>query len=83
MEPLKKKLDNFNQAKLSFHQTTEYIKVQTEETERQIKEEFENLHQFLRDEEAARIAALRLEETQKSQMMEEKIEKIDTDIKSV
>ena len=58
------------------------LQVQTQHTERQIKEEFENLHQFLRDEEAARLAALREEEEQKSQMME-KIEKMSREISSL
>ena len=44
-----------------------------------IKEGFEKLHQFLRDEEAARIAALMEEEEQKSQ----KIEKLSRDISSL
>ncbi|XP_062390830.1 zinc-binding protein A33-like isoform X2 [Sardina pilchardus] len=55
-------------------------KVQIQNTERQIKEEFEKLHQFLRDEEAARIAALREEEEQRSQMVKEKLEKINREI---
>ena len=49
----------------------------------QIKEEFEKLHQFLRDEEAARIAALREEEEQKSQLMKETIEKMSSLILSL
>ncbi|XP_060785270.1 zinc-binding protein A33-like isoform X3 [Neoarius graeffei] len=56
---------------------------QAQHTERQIKEEFEKLHQFLRDEEAVRITALREEEEQKSQMMKEKIEKLSKDILSL
>src|SRR4029434_1738635 len=56
---------------------------QTLNTEKQIKEEFEKLHQFLRDEEAARIAALWEEEEQKSQMMKEKIEKMSREISSL
>uniref|UniRef100_A0AAY4BGC5 Tripartite motif-containing protein 35-like n=1 Tax=Denticeps clupeoides TaxID=299321 RepID=A0AAY4BGC5_9TELE len=39
-----------------------HTQIQTQHTERRIKEEFQKLHQFLRDEEAARIAALRGEE---------------------
>uniref|UniRef100_A0AAY4BIX1 Uncharacterized protein n=1 Tax=Denticeps clupeoides TaxID=299321 RepID=A0AAY4BIX1_9TELE len=50
---------------------------------RRIKEEFQKLHQFLRDEEAARIAALREEEEQKSQMMKEKMEKMSREISSL
>ncbi|KAJ8377829.1 hypothetical protein AAFF_G00251480 [Aldrovandia affinis] len=45
--------------------------------------EFEKLQQFLKDEEAARIAALREEEEQKSQMMKEKIEKMTEEISSL
>ena len=59
------------------------IQTQTQHTEKQIKEEFEKLHQFLRDEEAARIVALREEEKQKSQMMKKKIEKMSREISSL
>uniref|UniRef100_A0A3B3RD82 Uncharacterized protein n=1 Tax=Paramormyrops kingsleyae TaxID=1676925 RepID=A0A3B3RD82_9TELE len=52
-------------------------------TERLIKGEFEKLHQFLKDEEAARISALREEEEQKSKMMRKKIEKITNKISSL
>ena len=59
------------------------IQTQAQHTERQIKEEFEELHQFLQDEEAARIAALREEEEQKSQMMKEKIDRMSREISSL
>ncbi|XP_061097824.1 E3 ubiquitin-protein ligase TRIM35-like [Conger conger] len=45
--------------------------------------EFEKLQQFLKDEEAAGITALREEEEQKSQMMKEKIEKMTEEISSL
>ncbi|KAL2080826.1 hypothetical protein ACEWY4_022679 [Coilia grayii] len=57
--------------------------IQSKHTERQIKKVFFELHQFLQDEEAARIAALREEEEQKSQMMKEKIEKMRGEISSL
>src|SRR4029434_1399484 len=60
-----------------------FIQTQTQHTEKQIKKEFEKLHQFLRDEEAARIAALKEEEEQKSEMMKEKIEKMSIEISSL
>uniref|UniRef100_A0AAY4BGG8 Uncharacterized protein n=1 Tax=Denticeps clupeoides TaxID=299321 RepID=A0AAY4BGG8_9TELE len=60
-----------------------HTQIQTQHTERRIKEEFQKLHQFLRDEEAARIAALREEEEQKSQMMKEKMEKMSREISSL
>ncbi|XP_030641312.1 tripartite motif-containing protein 35-like [Chanos chanos] len=77
------KLEMFKNFKSSFDKMTEHIENQAQQTERQIKEEFEKLHQFLRDEEAARIAALREEEEQKSQMMKGKIEEMSRDISSL
>ncbi|KAG5283031.1 hypothetical protein AALO_G00037490 [Alosa alosa] len=83
LQPLQKKLKTFEEVKLICDQTAAHVKTQTQNTEKQIKEEFENLHQFLQDEEAARIAALREEEEQKSQMMKEKIEKMSREISSL
>ena len=56
---------------------------QIKDTETKIKKEFEELHQFLRDEEAARRAELRREGTWKSEMMKEKIEKMSREISSL
>ncbi|KAF5892754.1 tripartite motif-containing protein 35-like, partial [Clarias magur] len=83
LKPLQEKLKMFNDCKLNLSQTAEHVKIQAHHTERQIKEEFKKLHKFLRDEEAGRIAALREEEEQKSQMMKEKIEKLSRDISSL
>ncbi|XP_027014908.2 zinc-binding protein A33-like [Tachysurus fulvidraco] len=83
LKPLQEKLKIFTDCKLNWSQTAEHIKIQAQHTEHQIKEQFEKLHQFLRDEEAVRIAALREEEEQKSQMMKEKIEKLSRDISSL
>ncbi|XP_062391298.1 E3 ubiquitin-protein ligase TRIM35-like [Sardina pilchardus] len=83
LDPMKERLKAFEKAKLTCHETAEHIMTQAQHTEKQIKEEFEKLHQFLRDEEAARIAALREEEEQKSQMMKEKIEKMSREISSL
>ncbi|XP_061088254.1 zinc-binding protein A33-like isoform X2 [Conger conger] len=55
---------------------TKHLKSQAQQTEREIKDEFEKLHRFLRKEEEARIAALKEEEKQKSGMLKERIEKI-------
>ncbi|KAJ8357981.1 hypothetical protein AAFF_G00046950 [Aldrovandia affinis] len=83
LAPLQKKLKAFNEVKLICVQTAEHIKSQAQHTERQIMMEFEKLQQFLKDEEAARIFALREEEEQKSQMMKEKIEKMTEEISSL
>ncbi|XP_063041144.1 zinc-binding protein A33-like [Engraulis encrasicolus] len=83
LQPLQEKLKTLEEVKLICDQTAAHIKTQVHTTEKQIKEEFEKLHQFLRDEEASRIAALREEEEQKSQMMKEKIEKLSREISSL
>ncbi|XP_061098752.1 E3 ubiquitin-protein ligase TRIM35-like [Conger conger] len=80
---LQEKLEAFNAVKLIYDQTAEHIKSQAQHTERQIKMDFEKLQQFLKDEEAARITALREEEEQKSRMMKEKIEKMTEEISSL
>ncbi|XP_046701820.1 E3 ubiquitin-protein ligase TRIM39-like isoform X1 [Silurus meridionalis] len=83
LKPLQEKLKIFEDCKLIWSQTAEHIKIQAQNTEHQIKKKFEKLHQFLRDEEAARISALREEEEQKSQMMKKKIEKLNRDMSSL
>ncbi|XP_061098754.1 E3 ubiquitin-protein ligase TRIM35-like [Conger conger] len=82
LAPLQEKLEAFNAVKLICDQTAEHIKSQAQHTERQIKMEFENLQLFLKEEEAARITALREEEEQKRCMMKEKIEKMTEEIAS-
>ncbi|XP_049318760.1 E3 ubiquitin-protein ligase TRIM35-like [Astyanax mexicanus] len=83
LEPLQENLKVLEEAKRDCDQTAAHIKTQTQHTERQIKQEFEKLHQFLRDEEAVRIAALKEEEEQKSQMMRRKIEEMNEEISSI
>lgn len=80
---LREKLKTFERAKDTYNESAKYIKTQGQHKERQIKRVFLDLHQFLQDEEAARITALREEEVQKSQMMKEKIEKITKEISSL
>ncbi|XP_073323639.1 E3 ubiquitin-protein ligase TRIM39-like [Pagrus major] len=80
LKPLKEKLKVFERVKVKFDQTAEHMKDQARHTERQIKQQFEKLHQFLEEEEEARMAALREEEEQKSQMMKEKMEALSREI---
>ncbi|XP_046879435.1 E3 ubiquitin-protein ligase TRIM35-like [Hypomesus transpacificus] len=83
LKSLQEKLKIFKKVKQTCNQTANHIKIQTQHTERQIKEEFKKLHQFLQEEEEARIAALRKEEKQKSQMMKEKIEGLNREISTL
>uniref|UniRef100_A0A4W4DRE1 B box-type domain-containing protein n=1 Tax=Electrophorus electricus TaxID=8005 RepID=A0A4W4DRE1_ELEEL len=61
--PLQQNLKVLEEVKQTCDETAQH-------TERQIKEEFEKLHQFLRDEESARIAALKEEEENLQKEME-------------
>ncbi|XP_076846211.1 E3 ubiquitin-protein ligase TRIM35-like [Brachyhypopomus gauderio] len=83
LESLQQHLKVLEEHKQVCEKTAAHIKYQAQHTERQIKEEFEKSHQFLRDEEAARIAALKEEEEQKSHMMRRKIEEMSGEIASL
>ncbi|XP_039660802.1 zinc-binding protein A33-like [Perca fluviatilis] len=80
LEPLKEKLKGFEQVKVKCDQTAEHIKVQARRTEMQIRKQFKKLHQFLEEEEEARMAALREEQKQKSLSMKEKMEALSREI---
>ncbi|XP_070759531.1 nuclear factor 7, ovary-like [Enoplosus armatus] len=80
LKPLQEKLKVFEQVKGNCDQTAEHMKVQARHTERQIKDQFKKLHQFLQEEEEARITALREEEEQKSRMMRKKMEALSREI---
>ncbi|XP_019909775.2 nuclear factor 7, brain isoform X1 [Esox lucius] len=83
LKHLHEKLKMFTEVQQTYDQTTEHIKSQAQHTEEKIKTAFEKLHQFLRDDEAARIASLRREAEQKSQMMKKNIEQMSKDMSSL
>ncbi|XP_071026947.1 E3 ubiquitin-protein ligase TRIM39-like isoform X2 [Oncorhynchus clarkii lewisi] len=58
-------------------------KSQAQKTENQIQEDFEKLHQFLRYEEAARMAVLREEEEEKSRRMKKMIDDMNREIAAI
>ncbi|XP_039640635.1 nuclear factor 7, brain-like [Perca fluviatilis] len=80
LENLKEKLKVFEQVKKECDQTAEHMKAQARRTETQIKDQFKKLHQFLEEEEEARMAALWEDEEQKSQRMKEKMEALSREI---
>lgn len=58
LKPIQEKLNLLCQAKRNCDPTEEHIKVQGRHTERQVKDVLKKLHQFLQEEEKARISAL-------------------------
>ncbi|KAL2101593.1 hypothetical protein ACEWY4_003354 [Coilia grayii] len=83
LKPLKEKLNLYKQAKQTADQVADHIKAQAENTERQIKEEFELLYKFLREEEAERIQLLKEEEKLKTQNINDRITDITNELASL
>ncbi|XP_017539102.2 zinc-binding protein A33-like [Pygocentrus nattereri] len=73
----------FQKSKYISEQVAAHIKSQAQNTETQIQEDFEKLHQFLREEEEATTAALKVEEEKKSQRMKKKIQELDKQIMEI
>ncbi|XP_065808406.1 E3 ubiquitin-protein ligase TRIM35-like [Labrus bergylta] len=80
LKPLQDQLKTFKDVHLNLEKTAEHMKVQARQTERKIKKDFKMLHQFLQEEEGARLCALRDEEARKSQRMKEKLEGLSREI---
>ncbi|KAI3364351.1 hypothetical protein L3Q82_011154, partial [Scortum barcoo] len=80
---LKSKLGSFQREKLKCDKMADHIKLQAQQTEKTIQEEFQKLYQFLRAEEAARIVAVRKEATIKSEAMNIRIVNLTAEISSL
>ncbi|KAF7690956.1 hypothetical protein HF521_011253 [Silurus meridionalis] len=83
LKPLQDKLKFFRNVKSTYDLTAEHIKRQAEHAERQIRDEFEALHRFLREEEATKLSELKKEETEKSEAIMVKIEEMENEIASL
>nr|XP_020445890.1 zinc-binding protein A33-like [Monopterus albus] len=75
-----KKVDAYKKMTLKLNNTMEYIKHQAGQAEKQIKAEFERLHNALITEEALRLKALATEEEQKITAIQELIDNTKRDI---
>ncbi|KAG5270887.1 hypothetical protein AALO_G00173420 [Alosa alosa] len=77
---LQEKLKAFKEIKQTYDETADHIKCQAQSTQKLIKKEFEKMHQFLREEEAARLEALQNELEQKTSLMKSTFDKMARDI---
>ncbi|CAN9512051.1 unnamed protein product [Ophioblennius macclurei] len=83
VKPLKEKLAHFEELKEKYEHARTYMMVQAEQTEGQIQEQFKKLHQFLKNEEETRIAALKYEQHQKNELIYGQIQVLSRDISAL
>ncbi|XP_062418616.1 zinc-binding protein A33-like [Pungitius pungitius] len=83
LESLQDKKNKHQQVKETYNEVIELSKKQLVSTERKIRAEFNKLHQFLREEEESRLAALREEEEQKEKTISREMKMIEEQISSL
>ncbi|XP_067378670.1 zinc-binding protein A33-like [Channa argus] len=80
---LQDKRDKYKQVEKTYNEMIQTSKKQLLSTEKQIRAEFNKLHQFLKEEEESRLAALRKEEEQKGKTISTEMKKIQEQISSL
>ncbi|XP_068576772.1 E3 ubiquitin-protein ligase TRIM39-like [Cebidichthys violaceus] len=83
LESLQDKRDKCTQVEETYNEMIQHSKKQLLSTERQIRAEFNKLHQFLKEEEESRLAALREEEEQKGKTISREMKMIQEQISSL
>ncbi|XP_049434537.1 nuclear factor 7, brain-like [Epinephelus fuscoguttatus] len=83
LKSLQDKRDKYKQVEETYNEVIQHSKKQLLSTERQIRAEFNKLHQFLREEEESRLAALREEEEQKRKTISREMKMIEEQISSL
>ncbi|XP_059192604.1 zinc-binding protein A33-like [Centropristis striata] len=83
LQSLQDKRDKYEEVEKTYNEVIEHSKKQLLSTERQIRAEFNKLHQFLREEEESRLAALREEEEQKGKTISREMKRIQEQISSL
>ncbi|XP_053180924.1 nuclear factor 7, ovary-like [Scomber japonicus] len=83
LKPLQDKRDKYKQVEKTYNEMIQHSKKQLLSTEKQIRAEFNKLHQFLGEEEESRLAALREEEEQKGKTMSREMKRIQEQISSL
>ncbi|KAM4598326.1 zinc-binding protein A33 [Polymixia lowei] len=83
LKSLQNKLDNLKRVQATSENMLNHIKSQVSETQRKIKDQFEQLHQVLYHEESAKLAALKTEEEEKIAGMKDKMTEISAETQSL
>lgn len=83
LKSLQDKKDKHTQVEETYNKVIQHSKKQLLSTERQIRAEFNKLHQFLKEEEESRLAALREEEEQKGKTTSREMKRIQEQISSL
>ncbi|XP_050930983.1 nuclear factor 7, brain-like isoform X1 [Lates calcarifer] len=83
LKSLQDKRNKYEEVEETYNEMIEHSKKQLLSTEKQIRAEFNKLHQFLKEEEESRLAALREEEEQKGKTMSREMKMIQEQISSL
>ncbi|XP_023270857.1 E3 ubiquitin-protein ligase TRIM17-like, partial [Seriola lalandi dorsalis] len=83
LESLQDKRNKYEEVEKTYSEVIQHSKKQLLSTERQIRAEFNKLHQFLKEEEESRLAALREEEEQKGKTISREMKMIQEQISSL
>ncbi|XP_047448895.1 nuclear factor 7, brain-like [Mugil cephalus] len=83
LKSLRDKRNKYKQVEKTYNEVIQHSKKQLLSTERQIRAEFNKLHQFLKEEEESRLAALREEEEQKGKTVSREMKRIQEQISSL
>ncbi|XP_078026628.1 nuclear factor 7, brain-like [Epinephelus lanceolatus] len=83
LKSLQDKRDKYKQVEETYNEVIEHSKKQLLSTERQIRAEFNKLHQFLKEEEECRLAAVREEEEQKGKTLSREMKMTEEQISSL
>ncbi|XP_028439708.1 zinc-binding protein A33-like [Perca flavescens] len=83
LQSLQDKRDKHRRVEETYDEINQHSEKQLLSTERQIRAEFNKLHQFLKEEEESRLAALREEEQQRGKTVSREMKRIEEQISSL